>query len=160
MRKWPAAMKLSQDRSQKLLQQHGIWMTEACDKCGRLLGSVRWTHRGEPGEWCSAQCCDGISSARSAATVKELRRKRIGARPAGRPKKHANNAEKCREYRKRLGNVLATRNTPSQQIENTQIAAAKNGSRVLRVNSTAQPPRNVCFRNFSSQRGRHRGDSG
>jgi hypothetical protein len=57
-----------------------------------------------------------------------VRRERIGARPTGRPKKHANNAEKQRSYRCRLKNVLTLRNTPSQQIENAQLPSAENSS--------------------------------
>ena len=53
-------MKLTKAQSQTLLRERGIWITEACDKCGKLLGSVRWTRRGEPGEWCAAECRDGI----------------------------------------------------------------------------------------------------
>ena len=52
-------MRLAPKQSLKLLRERGIWITEACDKCGRLLGSVRWTKRGEPGEWCSRECRDG-----------------------------------------------------------------------------------------------------
>ena len=102
-------MRLTREQSQKLLRERGIWITEACDKCGKLLGSVRWTRKGELGEWCSAECRDGISAGprapiSNAATLAPSsgRRLRIGAQLAGRPKKHANNAEKCREYRNRL----------------------------------------------------------
>ena len=52
-------------------------------------------------------------------------------RPTGRLKKHANNAQKCRSYRERRNSVAVTRNTPSQVIENEQLAAAKNGSHVV-----------------------------
>ena len=54
-------MKLTREQSKKLLQERGIWVTNACDKCGQLLGSVSWTRKGEPGEWCSALCRDGVS---------------------------------------------------------------------------------------------------
>jgi hypothetical protein len=57
--KWGSVMKLTREQSQKLLRERGIWVTEACDKCRKLLGSVRWTRRGEPGEWCSSLCRDG-----------------------------------------------------------------------------------------------------
>src|SRR5580704_8248650 len=63
-------MKLSREQSQKLLQERGIWITNACDKCGQLLGAVRWTRRGEPGEWCSAECRDGIKISRSKPSSK------------------------------------------------------------------------------------------
>src|SRR5580692_10923044 len=116
-------MKLTREQSQKLLQERGIWITNACDKCGQLLGAVRWTRKGEPGEWCSAECRDGVK-AKTKVPVAMARevicRKRNGARPAGRPKKHANDAEKQRSYRSRLKNVLALRNTPSERFENAQ----------------------------------------
>jgi hypothetical protein len=112
-------MKLTHEQSQRLLKERGIWITEACDKRGRLLGSVRWTRRGEPGEWCSRECRDGIV------------RKRIGARPAGRPRKHANNAAKQRSYRNRPRNGLDVTKYSSELTENARLADAKNGSHVV-----------------------------
>ena len=53
-------MKLNQEQRQKLLHELGIGVTEACDKCGQLLGSIRWTRRSKPGEWCSPLCRDGL----------------------------------------------------------------------------------------------------
>jgi|SRR6516165_12547549 hypothetical protein len=61
-------MNLTKKQSHTLLHERGMWITEACDKCGRLLGSVRWTRKNEPGEWCSAECRDGIRVARKANT--------------------------------------------------------------------------------------------
>jgi len=55
-------MKLTEEQSQRLLRGRGIWITEACDKCGQSLGSVRWTRKDEPGEWCSIACRDGIEA--------------------------------------------------------------------------------------------------
>src|ERR1700739_686793 len=66
-------MKLTRDQSQKLLSERVIWIAEACDKCGKLLGSVRWTCRGEPGEWCSAQCRDGVEAAPQKAKQRACR---------------------------------------------------------------------------------------
>ena len=134
------------------LRERGIWITEACDKCGQLLGAVCWTRRGEPGEWCSAACRDGIKAERPtsasielAAAVSTQQQKRIGSRRSGRPKTHATNAEKQRSYRCRLKNRLALRNTPSEQIENARLAEAKNGSHVVHPCRAAEgletPPR-------------------
>jgi hypothetical protein len=53
-------MKLTMEQSRRLMQERGIWVTAACDRCRRLLGAVRWTRRGEPGEWCSAPCREGV----------------------------------------------------------------------------------------------------
>jgi hypothetical protein len=127
-------MKLTREQSQKLLQERGIWVTNACDRCGQLLGAVRWTRRGETGEWCSAECRDGARAkpkASAAVSTEAVRLKRIGARPAGRPKKHASNAEKCRAYRERLQSVRVTRNTPLQVIEISELPDAKNRSHVV-----------------------------
>ena len=128
-------MKLSKKQTQKLLRERGIWVTNACDKCGQLLGAVRWTRRGEPGEWCSAECRDGIKMERPTSAGAELAtsaskqsQRRIGSRRSGRPKIHATNAEKQRSYRCRLRNRLALRNTPSERIENAQLPSAENGS--------------------------------
>ena len=65
-------MKLTETQSKKLLHERGIWITSACDGCGRLLGAVRWDRRGEPGEWCSAECRDGIKLERPTSASVEL----------------------------------------------------------------------------------------
>jgi hypothetical protein len=66
-------MKLKREQSQKLLRDRGIWVTEACDKCGQLLGSVRWTRRCEPGEWCSQACRDGMKTSAPKQSSKKCR---------------------------------------------------------------------------------------
>ena len=39
-----------------LLGRHGVFAREACDRCGQVLGAVRWARSGEPGVWCSRAC--------------------------------------------------------------------------------------------------------
>ena len=90
-------MRLS-EQSRQILANQGSYVTEACDKCGTLLGAVRYKRQGEPGEWCSALCRDGIE----AVAQRE-------ARKAGRPRKHGTNAERQRAYRVRRPRAL--RNT-------------------------------------------------
>jgi hypothetical protein len=51
-------MRLLHEQLVRILER-GIRVTSACDKCGRLLGAIRWTIRGQVGEWCSAICRDG-----------------------------------------------------------------------------------------------------
>jgi hypothetical protein len=146
-------MKLTKEQSQKLLRERGIWITAACDRCRQLLGAVRWTTKGEPGEWCSAACRDGVKAERPtsasievAAAVNRQQQKRIGSRPSGRPRTHATNAEKQRSYRGRLKNGLALRNAPSEHIENAQLADAKNGSCVARCHPGEPGARSGCSR--------------
>lgn len=98
-------MKLSDDQKQKLRDERGIIADEACDGCGKILGCVRWTRKGEPGEWCSRQCRDGIEHAANAQA-------RIERRRNGRPAKYPNertrraaqksqNANRQRDWRAR-----------------------------------------------------------
>ena len=47
-------------QSRELLRVYGAYVTEACDRCGAALGSIRWKFRDEPGAWCSEKCRDGI----------------------------------------------------------------------------------------------------
>src|SRR5215475_9777855 len=52
-------MKLAMAQKYALLAKHGCFVIEACDKCGRLLGPVRFARQGKSGVWCSRQCRDG-----------------------------------------------------------------------------------------------------
>jgi hypothetical protein len=53
-------MRLTEEQSRALLAKHGLYVTEACDRCGKLLGPVRFTRSGESGKWCSRLCRDGV----------------------------------------------------------------------------------------------------
>lgn len=65
-------MRLSVARSRALLEKHGCYVREACDKCGQILGPVRFTCKGESGEWCSRECRDGAET-RTPGTCKACR---------------------------------------------------------------------------------------
>jgi hypothetical protein len=68
-------MRLSERQILELRRGHAVCVNEACDTCRKVLGSVRYTRRGEPGEWCSEICRDG----RAATEHRQARR-------AGRPR--------------------------------------------------------------------------
>jgi hypothetical protein len=94
-------MKLSAEQQAEIRERYGIRVNEACDKCGQLLGWVRFTRKNEQGEWCSHLCRDG------AATVTIRRFK------GGRPMKYRNeieqrraNSRRQREYRTRCNENL------------------------------------------------------
>jgi hypothetical protein len=53
-------MKLTEAQSRELLRSHGIYVTEVCNECRKVLGPVRFTRYGEPGVWCSRLCRDGV----------------------------------------------------------------------------------------------------
>jgi hypothetical protein len=65
-------MRLTTKQSRELLEEHGCYVNEACEKCGRLLGAVRFTRHGESGVWCSRECRDG-PEARSPGICKACR---------------------------------------------------------------------------------------
>lgn len=44
------------------LRERGIFASEACDTCRKVLGAVRWTIRGQAGECCSRECRDGVAA--------------------------------------------------------------------------------------------------
>lgn len=83
-------MELTVEQRGLSLEKRGWYVTEACDGCGALLGSTRYTRRGEPGAWCSAICRDG-------ADVVAAREERRG----GRPRKYGSERER-RTARRRL----------------------------------------------------------
>jgi len=53
-------MRLSEEQSRHGLRTHGMYFSEVCDRCGTVLGPIRWTIRGEPGVWCTRACRDGV----------------------------------------------------------------------------------------------------
>jgi endogenous inhibitor of DNA gyrase (YacG/DUF329 family) len=54
-------MLLSAEVRLQLQHDRGLFVTECCDKCGKLLGPVRFTRRGDAGVWCSRECRDGVA---------------------------------------------------------------------------------------------------
>lgn len=88
-------MLLSSELRAQLQCDRGLYVTEACDRCGKLLGPVRYTRRSDVGMWCSRGCRDGVTAAE----------KRILSK-GGRPRKYKSNAEKCRAHRSRIENLL------------------------------------------------------
>ena len=52
-------MRLTKEQSCALLEKHGCYVTEVCDKCSQIIGPVRFTRRDDKGVWCSRECRDG-----------------------------------------------------------------------------------------------------
>jgi hypothetical protein len=49
-------MLLAIEKSYELLAHYGCFAREICDKCGIVLGAVRFTRRSEPEVYCSREC--------------------------------------------------------------------------------------------------------
>ena len=104
-------MELTTAQSYELLAEHGCYVTEACDVCGQLLGSVRYTRRGEDGVWCSRECRGDAE--------------RPAIRKGGRPRKYKSNAERQRVYRTRLSVTKRSRSfaeTKDLQAQKTPLS--------------------------------------
>ena len=89
-------MKLTTQQGYELLAKHGSYVKECCDKCGQILGAVRFTRRGDSGVWCSRQCRGDVAQQ--------------APRRMGRPRKYRNGEERRaakarqqRNYRLRPG---------------------------------------------------------
>src|ERR1019366_9838925 len=53
------AVQLSEAQSRELFARFRCYANECCDKCGRVLGLVRFTFATEPEKaWCSRACRD------------------------------------------------------------------------------------------------------
>jgi len=72
---------MTSEQSYEALERFGRYVTEACDKCGRMLGPVRFTRKGEEGVWCSRECHGDAE--------------RTMVRKGGRPRKYRT-PEECR----------------------------------------------------------------
>jgi len=102
-------MVLTAQQSYALLAQHGCYITEICDKCGKGIGPFnRFTRRGESGVWSSRECRGDAER----ATV----------RKGGRPRKHCSNAEKQRAYR---GRILSVTKPSCSLAETKDLQAQK-----------------------------------
>jgi hypothetical protein len=76
------AVLLTARQSREMLEKFGVYSSEACHKCGQVLGPVRYTRKGETGVWCSQQCRG------DAEKTKMLK--------PGRPRKYRNEKERRR----------------------------------------------------------------
>ena len=77
-------MRLTEEQSRALLAKHGVYVTEVCDKCRKILGHVRFTRYSESGEWCSRLCRDGEAMADNYCAT----------RKGGRPRKYRTDRER------------------------------------------------------------------
>lgn len=111
-------MLLTVQQSYALLEKHGVYAREICDKCGAVLGAVRFTRRDESSVWCSRECRgDG---------------ERRATRKNGRPRKYRSSEEsraaktrQQRDYRLSLGvekTVCIQAETKDLQAQKTPLS--------------------------------------
>jgi uncharacterized Zn finger protein (UPF0148 family) len=87
-----------------------MYISEVCDRCGTVIGPIRWTIRGEPGVWCSQECRDGIE--RQARTCQGCGVSLLGKRKG---------ALFCSDVCRMRQQVLDRPNKPKTKIQNTTL---------------------------------------
>jgi|SRR5215472_276335 len=118
-RKGLKSMMRGEELRRRLLEDRGLYAKEACDTCGQLLGSVRYTREGEIGEWCSRECRGGGVAA--------------AIRKGGPPRKYRTDDQ--RRAAKTMHSALIAAvsvwgKTPLQLVGNKGLADAKIGSQL------------------------------
>jgi len=106
-------MKLTAEQTKRAFELYGVWLNEACDRCGKLLTEVRYTRKDKPETYCSRLCRDGVARFWGCCDGcgVDLAGKRRGARWC---------SDTCRMRKK----IKDSENKPKTPIENIGLAAA------------------------------------
>jgi hypothetical protein len=86
-------MLLAIQKSYELLAKYGFFAREICDKCGTVLGAVRFTRRDGSEVWCSRECRGDIQ--------------RATMRKGGRPRKYESPKERRTAKTRQQGSYRA-----------------------------------------------------
>src|ERR1700687_3703830 len=125
-------MRISLTATYDLLAKRGVFAREACDRCGQVLGSVRYTRLADAGVWCSRACRGSIE--------------RPAIHRGGRPRKHATDADRQRVYRAGLGvtkpvsSLLETKDLQAQKQPLSHYPTTRHSQRVLAEMEMEQQP--------------------
>lgn len=112
-------MRLSIQQSRSLFEKYGAYAKSACDKCSVILGSVRFTRQGEPGEWCSRECRGDLSKH---SIRKGGRPRRYEGEAARRQAQKRHSAARQRAFRER---VRRNGKPPCSPIETKDLQTQK-----------------------------------
>jgi hypothetical protein len=112
-------MQITEAQSRELLQTHGVYVTEVCDRCGKILGAVRFARQGDAGAWCSRACRDGVDH--SPTVCRGCGTSLVGKR---RGAIYCDRTCRMRTVRKEVRNSANIVNTP---IQNTGVADTISG---------------------------------
>ena len=107
------SVRLNAEQQKKAFEKYGVWLNEACDKCGKLLAEVRYTRKDRPETYCSRLCRDGVDrmKGRCDGCGVDLSEKRRGARWC---------SDACRMRKK----VKDSPNNPKRPIQNIELTTA------------------------------------
>src|ERR1700740_3063619 len=101
-------MELTTQQSYTLLDKYGAYITELCDVCGKGIGPISFTRRGDSGVWCSRECRDG-KEAHEPGTCKGCG----GRLPEGKRRGATFCDDACRKAHGRVSDIKLSRTKPS-----------------------------------------------
>jgi hypothetical protein len=112
-------MRLTTRQSCDLLAKHGCYLAEICDRCGQILGPLRYTRRGDHGVWCSRECRDG-KEAHTPRTCKHCKAKL----PEGKRRGAMYCDDSCKEAAHRSKAAIQTSRARKLSVTKASICAA------------------------------------
>jgi hypothetical protein len=133
-------MRLTEEQSLALLERYGAFVTEVCDKCGKILGSIRFTRFGQNGEWCSKHCRDGFERKPGIC---------LGCGVALNGKRRG--AVFCSDVCRKRFRVAALRIIAETRIQNSGLTDEISGSRYLYGLDFGESPREAPIAKYELQ---------
>jgi hypothetical protein len=147
-------MRLKREQCEKLLSEFGICVTDACDKCGQLLGSVGWTRKDEAGKWCSKTCRDGVAAGAAESNSKgclecgiRLDGKRCDSRFC------SDTHKKRHQRRERSKTAQKPENSRDTPIGKQRLTDTQNGGSTNTLIRLTHPPKTAVSRNLEFRTG-------
>jgi hypothetical protein len=112
-------MRLTKEQSCALLEKHGCYGKEVCDRCGTAVHYAnRFTIRGEAGVWCSRECRDGVK-VHEPGTCRHCKARL----PEGKRRGAVFCDDACKQAAHRSKTDVRTSETPKLSVTNTSIYA-------------------------------------
>jgi hypothetical protein len=131
-------MLLTVKQAYELFAKHGVFAREICERCGAVLGPVRFTRGGEAGVWCSREC-RGDGERRTMCK-------------GGRPRKYKNGDEgraaKTRQQ-KNYRSSLDVEKTVCIQSETKDLQAQKSRLSTIPLTPSFPPLETSLMRSFA-----------
>ena len=112
-------MILSIELRERLKRERGICVHECCNRCGQLLGAVRYARFGEPGVWCSRRCRNG-TDAHTPGTCRTCKARL----PEGKRRGALYCDDACKQAAHRLRTDVRLSQTPKLSVTKAPIYAA------------------------------------
>jgi len=135
-------MKLTAQQAYALLEKHGCYITEICDRCGKGIGPVRFTRRDDSGVWCSRECRDGKKATTPIADSRTCLECGVRLKGKRADSQFCSDAHKMRYHRQAAKSSTSQNggNSRNMPIQNTSLTDAQNPGPALPTNQPIEAP--------------------